>query len=61
MVFQQKFSEDSKMVQQVNELGDAMKALNIGKEDIQKLKYESFINELKNSKCKNYKIKLFAA
>jgi len=49
------------MVQQVNELGDAMKALNIGKEDIQKLKYESFINELKNSKCKNYKIKLFAA
>jgi len=48
----QKFSEEGKDNQEISNLSDAMKKLHIQKDDFQKLKYESFIYELKNSNCK---------
>jgi hypothetical protein len=47
----QKFSDNSQVGLEFKELGEAFKALSIQKDDIQKLKYESFIYELKNAKC----------
>lgn len=51
IVSNQKFSKESQISQEVKDIDEAMKALNIQKDDIQNLKYESFIYELKNSKC----------
>lgn len=48
----QKFSEERKVNQEISNLNDAMKKLQIQKDDFQKLKYESFIYKLKKSNCK---------